>query len=233
MTDNPNDRQVDGNHYDASYQHWDLIFDLSHTLEYLQGCATKYAARWRRKYAGDPETQIKDLQKIVHYVDKMLWIIKDDEDPVRNTLLSRRDWSSCWNSFEKDNGLIPEDALLIRLILFWETEDDLKAAAAIARALESRWKRTAPAPAAMPPAPAAPAPSAHFTRPALRPGAMVAHTAPTARRSGAVGTLLREVGSSYEIKYDLEDGRDFITVDKHFVKLAEMESPFGFDQQEG
>ncbi len=59
-----NKRQVGGDHYQSSYQHWDLIAE--HGVGYLEGCATKYASRWRKKNG------VQDLEKAVHYVDKML-----------------------------------------------------------------------------------------------------------------------------------------------------------------
>lgn len=59
----PNDRQVGGEHYRASIQHWDLIEGDGHG--YLEGCATKYLTRWRRKNG------LQDLDKAVHYLEKL------------------------------------------------------------------------------------------------------------------------------------------------------------------
>jgi len=61
-----NDKQVGGKHYKCNYQHWDLVCDLG--LNYLEGCITKYVARWRKKNG------IEDLHKAVHYLEKLISI---------------------------------------------------------------------------------------------------------------------------------------------------------------
>lgn len=58
------DYQIDGLHYRSSYQHWTLVQRTG--MGYLEGCATKYVARWRKK-AG-----LVDLEKAVHYTEKRL-----------------------------------------------------------------------------------------------------------------------------------------------------------------
>lgn len=64
-----NDRQPGGTHYkDAGeIQHWDII--SHHNVGYLEGCATKYLCRWRKK-AG-----MLDLEKAAHYTDKLIEIV--------------------------------------------------------------------------------------------------------------------------------------------------------------
>lgn len=61
-----NDRQIGGDHYkrDGALEHWDLIERSG--IGYLEGCATKYVARWRQKGG------IQDLQKAEHYVQKLI-----------------------------------------------------------------------------------------------------------------------------------------------------------------
>lgn len=59
-----NDTQVGGNHYKTTYEHWDLCVKIP--LSYLEGCTTKHVGRWRKKLG------IQDLQKALHYLDKML-----------------------------------------------------------------------------------------------------------------------------------------------------------------
>lgn len=60
-----NDKQVGGQHYKGStFQHWDLIDQ--HGIGYLEGCATKYVSRWRKKNGEE------DLQKALHYVEKLM-----------------------------------------------------------------------------------------------------------------------------------------------------------------
>jgi len=60
-----NERQVGGSHYKTEYEHWDLAVVVQ--MGYLEGCATKYVARWRKK--GVP---LQDLEKALHYHDKLI-----------------------------------------------------------------------------------------------------------------------------------------------------------------
>jgi hypothetical protein len=57
-----NAKQVGGDHYKVSYQHWDFVVDLQ--LDYFEACATKYVTRWRKKNG------LEDLQKSPHYIEK-------------------------------------------------------------------------------------------------------------------------------------------------------------------
>lgn len=60
-----NDIQHGGSHYKGSFfQHWDMM--ARHRIGYLEGCATKYVSRWRKK-AGS-----LDLDKAEHYLDKII-----------------------------------------------------------------------------------------------------------------------------------------------------------------
>ena len=61
-----NERQIGGDHYkrDGSLEHWDLIERSG--VGYLEGCATKYVARWRKKGG------LQDLEKAEHYVQKLI-----------------------------------------------------------------------------------------------------------------------------------------------------------------
>ncbi len=60
----PNSRQVGGNHYAASIQHWDIV--AMHGLDYFQGNITKYVMRWKKKGG------IQDLEKAKHYLEKYI-----------------------------------------------------------------------------------------------------------------------------------------------------------------
>ena len=66
-----NSRQVGGSHYASSLQHWDLIVD--HDIGYLEGCATKYVSRHRKKHG------VQDLEKALHFVDKLIEAIESDK----------------------------------------------------------------------------------------------------------------------------------------------------------
>jgi hypothetical protein len=69
-----NDRQVGGDHYKkhGAIQHWDFV--VSNGLGYLEGCATKYVARHKKKNGKE------DLLKAKHYIDKILEVDYDYVD---------------------------------------------------------------------------------------------------------------------------------------------------------
>lgn len=58
-----NDYQVGGKHYKTEYEHWDLSLEIPYS--YLEGCATKYVTRAKKKNG------IEDLKKALHYVNKL------------------------------------------------------------------------------------------------------------------------------------------------------------------
>lgn len=69
----PNARQVGGSHYSLSeYQHWDYATDLQ--MRHLEGAATKYLSRFGNK---DGEPAEKDLEKVVHYLEKLLYMYQE------------------------------------------------------------------------------------------------------------------------------------------------------------
>lgn len=59
-----NKNQVGGTHYNTEYQHWDLVEAIE--MPYLEGNATKYLSRWRKKNG------VQDLEKAKHYIQKRL-----------------------------------------------------------------------------------------------------------------------------------------------------------------
>ena len=61
--ENPNSRQIGGDHYRAVYQHWDFVADA--WLGYFEAQITKYLSRWRKKEG------VKDLAKALHYYEKL------------------------------------------------------------------------------------------------------------------------------------------------------------------
>jgi len=67
-----NDNQVGGDHYKGEIQHWDWA--VSENLGYLEGCITKYVARWRKKNG------LQDLEKAQHYLTKLIEIAKKEEE---------------------------------------------------------------------------------------------------------------------------------------------------------
>ena len=83
-----NARQVAGAHYQSALQHWDLI--EMHGIGYLEGCATKYLTRWRKKNGR------QDLEKAAHYIEKLLELHRDEHREARgfvplNTLVEYKE----------------------------------------------------------------------------------------------------------------------------------------------
>lgn len=80
-----NDRQVGGDHYRTSYQHWDLA--IKFRMPYLDGATTKHVSRWRKKLG------VLDLQKGLHYLDKLIesatYDIKRDDTVAVDIELAR------------------------------------------------------------------------------------------------------------------------------------------------
>lgn len=70
----PNDRQVGGNHYAGEFQHWDFAPRLQ--LSWQEGCATKYLSRLFKKHATDPDLVIQDMEKIIHYLEKLIELLR-------------------------------------------------------------------------------------------------------------------------------------------------------------
>lgn len=58
-----NDYQIGGKHYKTGYEHWDLCLTIPYS--YLEGYATKYVTRARKKNG------IEDLKKALHCVNKL------------------------------------------------------------------------------------------------------------------------------------------------------------------
>src|ERR1700746_3511055 len=59
-----NQRQIGGTHYKTSYEHWDLAILLD--MGPMEYASSKHVTRWRKKDG------IKDLEKALHYVDKLI-----------------------------------------------------------------------------------------------------------------------------------------------------------------
>ena len=111
-----NDFQHGGDHYSKgiSLQHWDICVTFG--VGYLEGCATKYLTRWRKKNG------VEDLRKAQHYVTKLKEAAADPKYKRHGyvpTLIVE--------AFCNDNGIKHPDELLILQSLFqWSTYQDLQ-----------------------------------------------------------------------------------------------------------
>ncbi len=59
-----NEKQVAGNHYRSSIQHWDYV--VANDLDYFQAQITKYVTRWKKKNG------LVDLEKAKHFLEKYI-----------------------------------------------------------------------------------------------------------------------------------------------------------------
>lgn len=105
--------QVGGTHYQAAYQHWDWCSETG--IGYLEGNATKYLARFRKKHGVD------DLKKAQSYVQKLQVVA------VEVPAGARPGYSpSKLARFINSSGLSGSvEAALIVSIDSWHTDDDL------------------------------------------------------------------------------------------------------------
>jgi hypothetical protein len=69
-----NEKQIGGDHYKSSIQHWDYV--IANDLDYFQAQITKYVTRWRKKGG------IKDLEKALHFLEKYIEVEKMKSSPT-------------------------------------------------------------------------------------------------------------------------------------------------------
>lgn len=112
-----NNKQVGGDHYRSKVQHWDYV-ELN-GLGYLEGCATKYATRNRKKH----EDPTQDLEKAVHYVEKAQALYLAGFKVPRSGLLR-----ITVEEFAEANGLTSNEEQVVRILTFWQDAADLQTA---------------------------------------------------------------------------------------------------------
>jgi hypothetical protein len=70
MSNDPNSRQVGGDHYKGKVvQPWDFI--AANELGFFEGNVVKYVTRWKDKGG------VQDLHKARHYLDKLIEVAGD------------------------------------------------------------------------------------------------------------------------------------------------------------
>lgn len=111
-----NTKQVDGDHYKSSYEHWDFVEDEK--IPYLEAVAIKYITRWRNKNG-----QV-DLDKGVHYCEKLLERIQFRRRSPR----SEGVYAHVFRSYQQQNQLTDEEMQIIRLIVNWVRPDHIREA---------------------------------------------------------------------------------------------------------
>lgn len=109
------DRQVSGEHYKSSVQHWDFAV-TNFGRGYLKGQVTKYVYRWRKKNG------VQDLEKALHFLQKL------DEVSQPGYMLPV---ISAERAAEL-NAMSSEEALIMRLVV----EDTQQARDTVRKVLE-------------------------------------------------------------------------------------------------
>jgi hypothetical protein len=113
-----NERQVGGEHYmTKGVSHWDYCVETN--VPYLEGCATKYISRWRKKNG------LQDLQKALHYIEKRVEALLAFKGVVRG---ARRN-GVMFKAFCEDNELTFDERLLCDTVIHWRRGDELVCAA--------------------------------------------------------------------------------------------------------
>lgn len=107
-----NERQIGGSHYASSLQHWDLI-EL-YGIGYLEGCATKYVTRARKKNG------LQDLHKADHYVQKLLELYEAGRRVPRGVVPMR-----VLIQFSDENKLEVLESAVIMALCTWNTRAHL------------------------------------------------------------------------------------------------------------
>ena len=63
-TEQANDRQVGGKHYQTEIQHWDYV--IANDIPYLEAQIMRYVGRHKKKHG------LQDLYKAQHFLEKLL-----------------------------------------------------------------------------------------------------------------------------------------------------------------
>lgn len=110
-----NDRQVGGAHYQSGLQHWDLV--EAHGVGYLEGCASKYVTRWRKKGG------LQDLEKAQHYVEKLIEYAEQHGRRCRGFVPD-----ATMATFAHENQLTIAETAIVKALFSWVTVEELRAA---------------------------------------------------------------------------------------------------------
>lgn len=114
-TANSKGKQVGGDHYaeGGELQHWDFV--TINGLGYLEGCATKYVSRWRKKHGK------QDLQKALHYIEKLTELFTTGRiaRPALDIIITPEQFATA-------NGLTVKELTVVGLLTGWRGLGDLQ-----------------------------------------------------------------------------------------------------------
>jgi hypothetical protein len=123
---NPNDIQIGGAHYRTNHglQHWDLID--KYNVGYLEGVATKYLTRHRRKDG------LRDVQKCLHFIQKLASCRRDMPYAEQSARMPRVPYPVIAD-YLRDNACGPRESEAITLLLTWRATSSLSLAEEIVK----------------------------------------------------------------------------------------------------
>ncbi len=107
-----NDIQIGGSHYKSTMQHWDFV--EMHGLGYIEGNATKYLTRWKKKNG------VEDLEKALHYIDKLISLAEEIGRKNRGYISNR-----VIKTFLVENNIDHDESLVIMCLCSWQDVGDL------------------------------------------------------------------------------------------------------------
>jgi hypothetical protein len=115
-------RQVGGMHYHSAFAHWDWVLAIG--MQYLEGNATKYLARWDKK--GSP---LMDLEKALSYVTKLEETVGLSAIQSTRTRPSLSFITVQTERFCDENRIVGSAYQAIFALACWQTASDLGTAA--------------------------------------------------------------------------------------------------------
>lgn len=111
--------QVGGNHYEATYQHWDWVADCN--IGYLEGNCSKYVCRYFKKNGA------QDLDKAESYVVKMIELFSENRYKNQSKFVDGY-FDLCDESLEKfatSSQLTVHQTSVCISLMTWRSLDDL------------------------------------------------------------------------------------------------------------
>lgn len=133
MIDDPNSRQVGGNHYKVAIEHWDFV--LANDVPYMTAQVLRYVCR------ADKKNGTEDLQKAAHYLDKMVECHNQNALPEIST-----------GEFVRAQKLPSMIGLIVVLMMAYDNTGDLELLQAAQRLLQEYISPTAGEPSTAVPA---------------------------------------------------------------------------------
>ena len=124
-----NDMQVGGDHYRSSLQHWDVVSTWN--VPYLEGCASKYVSRWRKKNG------LQDLEKALHFTNKLREVVIHNGSNYQSAVVP----AQVVHEFVIANDLEMQERSVLYYLWGWRDVGDITKAIAGIEALIREAKR--------------------------------------------------------------------------------------------